>query len=208
MKRIECVDYNDKGNNSKQANGTSKNLMTLLTIIVLLIGIYMITDNLKNTSATIETGGAPIPTGTKTPETPINTQYSSQGNYYSVFTNTQNVTDNFGTTYTSAYVANVGINSSAKKLTYKLNESYKSLKGTIYLSEANKDNINYFKVSIYNENGECIYQSSAIDDKNLGPITIDCNISACSMITIELEGCTTHCTSISVIMPDEGFVFT
>lgn len=138
---------------------------------------------------------------------PINTQYSCRGNYYSIFTQQRNVTDNCGTTYDTANVAVVGSIGSAKKLTYNLDGSFTTLSGTIALAEKDKDRINYFRVYVYNEDGDCIYQSSDISDKSPDPIEVNCNISGLTRITIEMEGCSTTCTTVSVIMPDEGFVF-
>lgn len=143
----------------------------------------------------------------ETVKTPISTQHSVRGNYYNIFTQENDVTDNCGTVYDKANVAVVGINSVAKKLTYNLDGSYTSLKGTIALSEEDKDRINFFQVYVYNEDGDCFYQSKQINEKSPDPIEINCGISGMSRITIELEGCTTTCGTIKVIMPDEGFVF-
>jgi ABC-type lipoprotein release transport system permease subunit len=143
----------------------------------------------------------------ETVKTPISTQHSVRGNYYNIFIQENDVTDNCGTVYDKANVAVVGINSVAKKLTYNLDGSYTSLKGTIALSEEDKDRINFFQVYVYNEDGDCFYQSKQINEKSPDPIEINCGISGMSRITIELEGCTTTCGTIKVIMPDEGFVF-
>ena len=138
---------------------------------------------------------------------PIHEAYSCRGNYWSVFTQKRNVTDNCGTTYDSANVAVVGINAITKKLTYNLDGSYTTLSGTIALAEEDKDRINYFRVLVYNEDNECFYESDWISDKQPNPIEVNCNISGMTRITIELEGCSTTCSTIKVIMPDEGFVF-
>ncbi len=140
-------------------------------------------------------------------EVPIREEYSCRGNYWSVFTQKRNVTDNCGTTYDTANVAVVGSIGSAKKLTYNLDGSYTSLSGTIALAEEDKDRINYFRVLVYNEDGDCFYESDWISDKQPNPIDVNCNISGMTRITIELEGCSTTCSSVKVIMPDEGFVF-
>ena len=200
---------------SRRGGGIGKGLMVLVGLAILMFGGYMITGNLKSSGTTSEPEVIVVPgenaaaVGTETKDvTPINIEYSCRGNYYSVFTRTQNVTDNFGTVYDTAYMANVGINACTKKLTYRMDGSYTSLSGTIYLSEKNKDNINYFRVYIYNENGDCIYQSADINDKTFGPITVDCDITGLEMVTIEMEGCTNTCSTVSVIMPEEGVVFT
>jgi hypothetical protein len=138
---------------------------------------------------------------------PIREEYSCRGNYWSVFTQKSNVTDNCGTTYDSANVAVVGINAITKKLTYNLDGSYTTLSGTIALAEEDKDRINYFRVLVYNEDNECFYESDWISDKQPNPIDVNCNISGMTRITIELEGCSTTCSTVKVIMPDEGFVF-
>lgn len=207
---------------SRRGGEIGKGLLVLAGLAILMFGGYMITGNLKSSATTNEPNVIVISEEMKAPEreaesadvgqavvtTPISTRYSCQGNYYSVFTRMQNVTDNFGTVYSTANTANVGINACAEKLTYRMDGSYTSLSGTIYLSEKNKDNINYFRVYVYNENGDCIYQSEDINDKKLGPITVECDITGLELVTIEMEGCTRTCSNVSVIMPEEGFVFT
>lgn len=155
----------------------------------------------------VENGSSDKETEEEIVKTPISTQHSVRGNYYNIFTQENDVTDNCGTVYDRANVAVVGINSVAKKLTYNLEGNYTSLKGTIALSEEDKDRINYFQVYVYNEDGDCFYQSKKIDEKSSDPIEVNCGISGMSRITIELEGCSTTCGTIKVIMPDEGFVF-
>lgn len=204
------------GNNG---GGFGKGMLALAMIAVIVFGIFGVVSNLgdskkqdsDNGSTTIIYRDYEVDKDEDEEEVvsdPIKDKYSCQGNYYSIFTNRPNVRDNFGTTYESANMAYVSINSGAKKLTYALDGTYKYLRGTIYLSEKNKDDINYFRVCVYNENGDCIYQSEDISSRNLGPIQVNCNISGMTRVTIELEGCTKTCGGIYIIMPDDGFVFT
>ena len=210
------------GGNGKQGGGILGGLVVIMVVAMLVFGgigiVGMLADKDSSADNGYSNGGTTIiyqnPTNTTQVQTekeeittPIRTKYSCQGNYYSVFTNKQNVVDNFGTRYETANEAFVSINAGTKKLTYMVNGEYKYLRGTIYLSEVNKDNINYFRVYIYDENNNLIYQSADITDKNLGPLSINCNITGLNRVTIELEGCTTTCSGIRVIMPEEGFVF-
>lgn len=214
--------YGGNGNNGNRGGGILGGLIVIVVVAMLVFGATRIVEILADKDSAAGNGysggGTTViyqnPTYPQQQETekeevkvPIRTHYSCQGNYYSVFTNKQNVVDNFGTRYETANEAYVSINAGTKKLTYMLDGGYKYLRGTIYLSEENKDNINYFRVYIYDENNNLIYQSADITDRNLGPLSINCNISGLSRITIELEGCTRTCSGVKVIMPEEGFVF-
>jgi len=201
-------------------SGFFSGILAVAVIVALVLGVAnMMGIGKENNSAGSGTGVRPgvyvensVNNNTQNKEeeevkVPISTQYSCQGNYYSVFTQKQNVTDNCGTTYESANVAVVGSLGSAKKLTYKLDGSFTKLKGTIALAEQDKDRINYFRVYVYNDKGDCIYQSADISDKSPDPIQVNCSISGLEQITIEMEGVSTTCTTVNVIMPEEGFVF-
>lgn len=232
MKAIESKGYGkqyNKGYNSGGSGAVGGFFKGVLTLAVLICLVLMIADRMGGGKEAAQPGnvipnvvvnvpGAYVESNSDGKEVaekdveeevrvPISTQYSCQGNYYSVFTQKQDVTDNCGTTYETANVAVVGSLGSAKKLTYKLDGSFTKLRGTIALAEQDKDRINYFRVYVYNDKGDCIYQSADISDKSPDPIEVNCNISGLEQITIEMEGVSTSCSTVSVIMPDEGFVF-
>ena len=208
---------------TSSSNGTTKRGggKAVLWIIFILLVVLIVTNTKDKEQGTsdAETGSqiiyveAPNTEGAAAEEKedeisiPIRTQYSNHGNFHSIFTQTQNAKDNFGNVHDTAYTAYISHNSCTKKLTYTLDGSYKRLEGTIYLSDQDKDNINYCNVYVYNENGDCIYKSAQITEDNLGPINVNCNISGCTKITIELEGCSTRCLGVTILMPEEGFTF-
>lgn len=221
------------GNGQQRGNGNKSGGNGLLTIVMMVVMVAVVlmamnSMNSKNdsTNTTVtppivinvpDTSGntavsntSLVGTEEKEEETvtvPVSEKYAIQGNYYKIFTQTNDVTDNFGNTYDTANVAVVGINACSKKLTYDLDGSYTTLRGTVALSEKDKDDINFVKVYVYNEKGECFYQSKEISAKSPDPIEVNCNITGMTRITIELEGCDRTCGSVEVIMPDEGFVF-
>lgn len=139
-------------------------------------------------------------------EKPIMDMPSYQGNFFKVFTQTNAVTDNFGDVYDKAYVAYVASNGGAKKLSYKLNQSFTSLKGEIALLEEDKDSINYFVVYVYDGEGNCIYESERIERDRPDPIEIDCDITGLEKVSIELVGCDRQCGGVKILMP-KPFVF-
>lgn len=208
-----AMEGNNNGGNG--GNGLAKGLVILGAIAIIMFGLNKMADtvssnlaagknNDSNSETTIVHGNSEDKEETIVP---IKDKYSVKGDFYNIFTSKQNLVDNFGNTYETAYEAYVSINSGAKELTYELDESYSYLQGTIYLSEKDKDTINYFVVRVYDEKGNNIYESEQITDKEFGPLDVNCNISGLSRITIELEGCTKTCSGIYIIMPEDGFVF-
>ena len=139
-------------------------------------------------------------------EKPIKDMPSYQGNFFDVFTQMNGVTDNFGEVYDKAYVANIGINACSSKLSYKLNDEFTAIRGTVSLLEEDKDDINYFQVSVYDGNANCIYESEMMERDNPDPIEIDCDITGLDRVGIVLEGCDRQCGRIKVLMP-KPFVF-
>ena len=108
---------------------------------------------------------------------------------------------------TAFFVMSINLYQNSRNNLQAVDGSYTTLSGTIALAEEDKDRINYFRVLVYNEDNECFYESDWISDKQPNPIDVNCNISGMTRITIELEGCSTTCSTVKVIMPDEGFVF-
>ena len=122
-------------------------------------------------------------------EKPIKDLPSYQGNFFDVFSQTNGVVDNFGDVYDKAYVANIGINACSSKLSYKLNDDFIAIRGTVSLLEEDKDDINVFQVCVYDGNGNCIYESEMMERDNPDPIEIDCDITGLDRVAIVLEGC-------------------
>lgn len=208
-----AMEGNNNGGNG--GNGLAKGLVILGAIAIIMFGLNKMADTVssnlaagKNNDSNSETTIVYVNSEDKDESiVPIKDKYSVKGDFYNIFTSKQNLVDNFGNTHETAYEAYVSINSGAKELTYELDESYSYLQGTIYLSEKDKDTINYFVVRVYDEKGNNIYESEQITDKEFGPLDVNCNISGLSRITIELEGCTKTCSGIYIIMPEDGFVF-
>lgn len=134
-------------------------------------------------------------------EKPIKDLPSYQGNFFDVFTQMNGVIDNFGEVYDKAYVANIGINACSSKLSYKLNDDFTAIRGTVSLLEEDKDDINVFQVCVYDGNGNCIYESEMMERDNPDPIEIDCDITGLDRVAIVLEGCDRQCGRIKVLMP-------
>lgn len=134
-------------------------------------------------------------------EKPIKDLPSYQGNFFDVFTQMNGVIDNFGEVYDKAYVANIGINACSSKLSYKLNDDFTAIRGTVSLLEEDKDDINVFQVCVYDGNGNCIYESEMMERDNHDPIEIDCDITGLDRVAIVLEGCDRQCGRIKVLMP-------
>lgn len=134
-------------------------------------------------------------------EKPIKDLPSYQGNFFNVFTQMNGVIDNFGEVYDKAYVANIGINACSSKLSYKLNDDFTAIRGTVSLLEEDKDDINVFQVCVYDGNGNCIYESEMMERDNPDPIEIDCDITGLDRVAIVLEGCDRQCGRIKVLMP-------
>lgn len=89
----------------------------------------------------------------------------------------------------------------SSKLSYKLNDDFTALRGTVSLLEEDKDDINVFQVCVYDGNGNCIYESEMMERDNPDPIEIDCDINGLDRVAIVLEGCDRQCGRIKVLMP-------
>lgn len=194
-------------------NGFMKLLLTVALVALAGMGGMLIGE--KNAANTAPSDSRPV---IETPvyvtsekevvdiEKPIKDLPSYQGNFFDVFTQMNGVIDNFGEVYDKAYVANIGINACSSKLSYKLNDDFTAIRGTVSLLEEDKDDINVFQVCVYDGNGNCIYESEMMERDNPDPIEIDCDITGLEKVSIELVGCDRQCGGVKILMP-KPFVF-
>jgi len=135
-------------------------------------------------------------------EKPLSDMPSVVGNFYDVFTMSNNLQDNVGNIYETGYSFLTG-----KEITYILDGQYDTLEGTIAVAMEDKDDLNFACVYVYDENHNLIYESEWIDrTKHPEPVKINCNVTGLQRITIEFEGATW--TAGRLQMVTDGFKFT
>ena len=123
--------------------------------------------------------------------------------YTDVFVQGNDLTDNYGHTYKSAYQ----IIANDKTLKISLDGTYRYLKGSFALSyEDSGDDFNYARVTIYDGNGKKFYVSRDISKKDPSPIDLYVDVSGLSTIEVEIEGYDRYVIPVTLI--SEGLYLT
>ena len=126
---------------------------------------------------------------------------TSYNDPWSIFTVKNNLTDNVGNFYETAY----SLSAHDQKITYVLNGEYTSLSGNIAVDEGDRDCLGSVSVDIYDENNNHIYESEHITRDNPDPVYINCNVTGLERVTIQFNGCNTSGVGL-VDLISEGFV--
>lgn len=127
----------------------------------------------------------------------VNTSYNDP---WSIFTVKNNLTDNVGNFYETAYT----LSAYGQQITYVLNGEYSSLSGSLAVDERHRDCFGSVSVDIYDENNNHIYESERITRDNPDPVFINCNVTGLERVTIQFNGCNTSGVGL-VDLISEGF---
>lgn len=202
------------GNEIRTGNGNAGAVLGVLLGGLLLAGIVggmiffgmKMLDKMEDIADNNRTTIIEMPVSTQEEEEvvekPLSDMPSVVGNFYDVFTMSNNLQDNVGNVYETGYSFLTG-----KEITYILDGEYDSLEGTIAVAMEDKDDLNFACVYVYDENHNLIYESEWIDrTKHPEPVKVSCNVSGLQRITIEFEGATW--TAGRLQMVTDGFRFT